>query len=92
MAKLADALDLGSCALNGVGVQLPPLAVFFLFAEAPLMDRVAGAGLSGAKETPGFRASALQPRPPINPLVTEHYHVFGVEEPDRLLPPVSAAV
>jgi hypothetical protein len=26
VAKLADALDLGSCALNGVGVQLPPLA------------------------------------------------------------------
>ena len=25
---MADALDLGSCALNGVGVQLPPLAVF----------------------------------------------------------------
>ncbi len=30
------------------------------------MDRVAGAGLSGAKEAPGFRGSALQPRPPIN--------------------------
>ena len=28
VAKLADALDLGSCALNGVGVQLPPLAIF----------------------------------------------------------------
>jgi len=27
VAKLADALDLGSCALNGVGVQLPPLAI-----------------------------------------------------------------
>ena len=37
-----------------------------------LMDRVAGAGLSGAKEAPGFRAGALQPRPPINPLLTEH--------------------
>ena len=33
--------------------------------------RVAGAGLSGAKEAPGFRAGALQPRPPINPLLTE---------------------
>ena len=32
VAKLADALDLGSCALNGVGVQLPPLAFFILFA------------------------------------------------------------
>ena len=28
------------------------------------MDRVAGAGLSGAKEAHGFRASALHPRPP----------------------------
>ena len=27
VAELADALDLGSCALNGVGVRLPPLAV-----------------------------------------------------------------
>ncbi|HQX52279.1 MAG TPA: hypothetical protein PLY87_14375 [Planctomycetaceae bacterium] len=27
---------------------------------------VAGVGLSGAKETPAFRAIALQPRPPIN--------------------------
>ena len=27
VAKLADALDLGSCALIGVGVQLPPLAI-----------------------------------------------------------------
>ena len=32
---------------------------------------MAGAGLSGAKEAPGFRAGALQPRPPINPLLTE---------------------
>ena len=37
-----------------------------------LMDQVAGAGLSGAQEAPGFRAGALQPRPPINPLLTEH--------------------
>ena len=37
------------------------------------MDWVAGAGLSGAKEAPGFRAGAFQPRPPINPLLTEHY-------------------
>ena len=28
------------------------------------MDREAEAGLSGAKEAPGFRAAALQPRPP----------------------------
>ncbi len=34
------------------------------FVTLALMDRVAGAGLSGAKEAPGFRASALQPRPP----------------------------
>lgn len=27
VAKLADALDLGSCALIGVGVRLPPLAI-----------------------------------------------------------------
>ncbi len=33
VAKLADALDLGSCALTGVGVQLPPLA--FLTSEFP---------------------------------------------------------
>ncbi len=33
------------------------------------MDRVAGAGLSGAKEAPGSRAGALQPWPPINPLI-----------------------
>jgi hypothetical protein len=37
-----------------------------------LMDRVPGAGQSGAKQAPGFRANPLQPRPPINPLVTEH--------------------
>ncbi len=37
-----------------------------------LLDWVAGAGLSGAKEAPGFRAGALQPRPPINPTLTEH--------------------
>jgi hypothetical protein len=35
------------------------------FISRTLMDRVAGAGLSGAKEAPGFRAAALQPRPPI---------------------------
>lgn len=28
VAKLADALDLGSCTLIGVGVRLPPLAFF----------------------------------------------------------------
>ena len=27
VAKLADALDLGSCTLIGVGVRLPPLAL-----------------------------------------------------------------
>ena len=37
-----------------------------------LMDRVGGAGLSGAKEAAGFLAGALQPRPPIKPLLTEH--------------------
>ena len=37
-----------------------------------LMKRVAGAGLSGAKEAPGFRAGVLQPRPPIKPLLTKH--------------------
>ena len=36
------------------------------------MDRVAGAGLSEAKEAPGFRAAALQAWPPINPWMTEH--------------------
>ena len=45
-----------------------------------LMDRVAGAGPSGAKEAPGFRASALQPRPPINPLLTEH----GIAYPESI--------
>ena len=37
-----------------------------------LMARVAG--LSGAKEAPGFRAGALQPWPPapVNPMLTEH--------------------
>jgi len=30
-------------------------------------QRVAGAGLSGTKEAPRFRATALQPRPPLNP-------------------------
>ena len=33
---------------------------------------VAGAGLSEAKEAPGFRASALQPRPPESPVLTGH--------------------
>ncbi len=50
----------------------PPVSRF-LYRQADtfaLMDRVAGAGLSGAKEAPGFRASALQPRPPPNSLVT----------------------
>ena len=28
VAKLADALDLGSCTLIGVGVRLPPLAIY----------------------------------------------------------------
>jgi|GEM_PF-3259664 len=42
------------------------------------MDRVAGVGLSGAKETPGFRAIALQPRPPINARVT--VHLLGLNE------------
>ncbi len=37
-----------------------------------LMDRVAGAGLSGAKEAAGFRAGALQPRPPFDQLLTEN--------------------
>ena len=36
---------------------------------------MAGAGLSEAKEAPGFRASALQLRPPENQVLTEHYHV-----------------
>jgi len=31
-----------------------------------MMDRVAGVGLSGAKETPEVWAIALQPRPPLN--------------------------
>jgi len=31
-----------------------------------MINRVAGVGLSGAKETPGFRAVSLRPRPPIN--------------------------
>ena len=39
------------------------------------MDRVAEAGLSGAKEAPGFRADALRPRPPGNPLLTDHQGV-----------------
>ena len=34
VAKLADALDLGSCALTGVGVRLPPLAVLFHWSPA----------------------------------------------------------
>lgn len=39
------------------------------------MERVARAGLSGAKEAPGFRAGTLDrpPRPPINPLPTESW-------------------
>ena len=40
-----------------------------------LMDRVAEAGLSGAKEASGFRADAIQPRPPGNPLLTDHQGV-----------------
>ena len=56
VAKLADALDLGSCALNGVGVQVPPLAVFIIKVR-----------------------------------IVQHY-AFGVEEPSRILPPVSKAV
>ena len=36
----------------------------YCFVTTQFSDRVAGAGLSGAKEAPGFRAGALQPRPP----------------------------
>ncbi len=37
-----------------------------------LEDWVAGAGLSEAKEAPGFRAIALQPRPRTNQNLTMH--------------------
>ncbi len=48
---MADALDLGSCALNGVGVQLPPLAVFcfvggFCFVDPDDRDGSTQAGTS----------------------------------------------
>ena len=48
-----------------------------------LMNRVAGAGLSGAKEAPGFRAGTLQPRPPINPLLTEYTSPCGIQTKPR---------
>ncbi len=44
---------------------------------SPQMDRVAGAAVSGAKAAPGFQAGALQPRPPINSLLTEHQFEVG---------------
>jgi len=47
-----------------------PLEIYGLISRA-LMDRVAGAGLSGAKEAPGFPPSSSGP--PINPLLTGHY-------------------
>ena len=53
VAKLADALDLGSCALNGVGVQLPPLAVFILL---PWRGLEKGSGTNSAKHPPGYLA------------------------------------
>ncbi len=39
--------------------------------QSGLMDWVAEAGHSGAKEAPGFRAGALQPRSPINQWLTQ---------------------
>jgi hypothetical protein len=36
VAELADALDLGSCAGNGVGVRLPPLALLTTVRKAPV--------------------------------------------------------
>ena len=44
---------------------------------SPQMDRVGGAGLSGAKEATGFRAVIRQPRPPIKSLLTEQQFEVG---------------
>jgi hypothetical protein len=42
------------------------------FVKARIAGWVAGAGLSGAKEAPGFRTIALQPRPPEDEDLTAH--------------------
>jgi hypothetical protein len=51
--------------------KLPQRAFRCNSARSSFLDWVAGAGLSGAKEAPGFRAAALQPRPPISSLLAK---------------------
>ena len=43
-----------------------PSAIQALWLRQRGVDRVAGAGLSGAKQAPGYRVAAFQPRPLIN--------------------------